>query len=80
MDRADGRNHASAITFVRDRPGHDRRYAIDAHHIQRELGWRPQESFASGIRKTVRWYLDHQDWVANVTSGAYREWVTKHYT
>jgi dTDP-glucose 4,6-dehydratase len=67
------------ITFVKDRPGHDRRYAIDAHKIERELGWRPAESFASGIRKTVQWYLDHADWVADVQSGAYREWVEKNY-
>ncbi|MFM8891128.1 MAG: dTDP-glucose 4,6-dehydratase [Planctomycetia bacterium] len=77
--RADGRNHASAIEFVRDRPGHDRRYAIDARLIERELGWRPRESFASGIRKTVRWYLDNQAWVADVTSGNYREWVSRQY-
>jgi len=67
------------LTFVRDRPGHDRRYAIDARKIERELGWRPAETFESGIRKTVRWYLDHQDWVGRVQSGAYREWVAKNY-
>ncbi len=67
------------LTFVRDRPGHDRRYAIDARKIERELGWRPAETFESGIRKTVRWYLDHQDWVARVQSGAYRDWVDKNY-
>jgi dTDP-glucose 4,6-dehydratase len=67
------------ITFVTDRPGHDRRYAIDARKIERELGWRPAETFETGIRKTVRWYLDHQDWVAHVQSGAYREWVQKNY-
>ena len=65
--------------FVADRPGHDRRYAIDASKIERELGWRPAETFASGMRKTVRWYLDHPDWVARVTSGAYREWVGQQY-
>ncbi len=64
--------HASLIVFVKDRPGHDRRYAIDAGKIQRELGWRPQESFASGIRKTVMWYLENQDWIERVLSGAYR--------
>jgi dTDP-glucose 4,6-dehydratase len=67
------------LTFVKDRPGHDRRYAIDARKIERELGWRPAETFETGIGKTVRWYLDHQDWVAHVQSGAYREWVEKHY-
>src|SRR5207248_11709953 len=67
------------ITFGKDRPGHDRRYAIDAGKIERELGWTPAYTFESGIRKTVRWYLDHQDWVQNVTSGAYRDWVGKQY-
>jgi dTDP-glucose 4,6-dehydratase len=71
--------HTSLLTFVTDRPGHDRRYAIDARKIERELGWRPAETFATGIRKTVRWYLEHQGWVANVQSGAYREWVLKNY-
>ena len=77
--RADGRSYAEQITFVKDRPGHDRRYAIDASKIERELGWRPQETFETGIRKTVRWYLDNQDWVANVTSGAYRQWIDRQY-
>jgi len=67
------------ITFVKDRPGHDRRYAIDARKIERELGWRPAETFETGIRKTVRWYLDNQEWVAHVQSGAYRDWVAKNY-
>jgi dTDP-glucose 4,6-dehydratase len=67
------------ITYVTDRPGHDRRYAIDAAKIESELAWKPAETFESGIRKTVRWYLDHQDWVANITSGTYREWVEKQY-
>jgi dTDP-glucose 4,6-dehydratase len=67
------------ITHVTDRPGHDRRYAIDARKIERELGWRPAETFESGIRKTVQWYLDHADWVADVQSGGYREWVNKQY-
>ena len=62
-----------------DRPGHDRRYAIDATKISRELGWKPSETFETGIRKTVRWYLDNKAWVQNVTSGAYKEWVTKQY-
>jgi dTDP-glucose 4,6-dehydratase len=68
------------ITYVKDRPGHDRRYAIDARKIERELGWRPAETFASGIRKTVQWYLAHPDWVARVQSGAYREWVEQQYS
>jgi dTDP-glucose 4,6-dehydratase len=67
------------ITHVKDRPGHDRRYAIDARKIERELGWRPAETFDSGIRKTVRWYLDHADWVAAVQSGGYRDWVAANY-
>jgi len=67
------------ITYVTDRPGHDRRYAIDARKLERELGWRPAETFDSGIRKTVRWYLDHADWVARVQSGAYRDWVATNY-
>ena len=71
--------YARLITHVQDRPGHDRRYAIDARKIARELGWRPAETFASGIRKTVQWYLHHADWVAQVQSGAYRDWVALHY-
>jgi len=67
------------ISFVTDRPGHDRRYAIDARKIERELGWRPAESFETGIRKTVQWYLDHPGWVSRVHSGAYRDWLTQHY-
>ena len=67
------------ITYVTDRPGHDRRYAIDARKIERELGWRPAETFASGIRKTVQWYLANADWVASVQSGAYRDWVSTNY-
>ena len=77
--RADGASYRTQITFVTDRPGHDRRYAIDASKIHRELGWRPAETFASGIRKTVQWYLDNPHWVAQVQSGAYREWVAKQY-
>jgi dTDP-glucose 4,6-dehydratase len=77
--RADGRRYDEQISFVKDRPGHDRRYAIDATRLERELGWKPAETFETGIRKTVRWYLDNQDWVNNVTSGAYREWVGKQY-
>jgi hypothetical protein len=68
--RADGQSYRSQITYVKDRPGHDRRYAIDARKIERELGWKPAETFDTGIRKTVQWYLDHPDWVAQVQSGA----------
>jgi dTDP-glucose 4,6-dehydratase len=71
--------YARLITYVADRPGHDRRYAIDAHKIERELGWRPAETFDTGIRKTVQWYLDHAGWVAGVESGSYREWIDRHY-
>ncbi len=71
--------HDRLVTHVTDRPGHDRRYAIDARKIERELGWKPAETFESGIRKTVRWYLDHADWVARVQSGAYRDWVSTNY-
>ena len=67
------------ISHVKDRPGHDRRYAIDARKIERELGWRPAETFDTGIRKTVQWYLDHADWVANVQSGGYRDWLATNY-
>lgn len=77
--RADGRSYAAQITFVKDRPGHDRRYAIDASKLERELGWRPNETFETGIRKTVQWYLDHQGWVSNVTTGVYQNWVGKQY-
>jgi len=77
--RADGRLYSEQITYVTDRAGHDRRYAIDASKIERELGWRPVETFDSGIRKTVAWYLDHQGWTQNVTSGAYRQWLDKNY-
>ena len=77
--KADGTRYASQITYVTDRPGHDRRYAIDARKLEAELGWKPAETFETGIRKTVQWYLDHPEWVANVQSGAYREWVSKNY-
>jgi dTDP-glucose 4,6-dehydratase len=75
-----GNSRRDLITFVKDRPGHDRRYAIDAHKIERELGWRPKETFESGIRKTVRWYLENEEWVQNVTSGGYRQWIATHYS
>jgi dTDP-glucose 4,6-dehydratase len=71
--------HEELITYVQDRPGHDQRYAIDASKIERELGWTPQETFESGIRKTVQWYLDNQVWVNHVTSGEYSHWIAKHY-
>jgi dTDP-glucose 4,6-dehydratase len=77
--RTDVVSYGEQITYVKDRPGHDRRYAIDARKIERELGWRPVETFESGIRKTVQWYLEHQDWVASVQSGAYREWISSQY-
>ncbi|AGB73024.1 MULTISPECIES: dTDP-glucose 4,6-dehydratase [Rhizobium] len=77
--KADGGRYSDQITFVKDRPGHDRRYAIDARKLERELGWKPAETFETGIRKTIAWYLENQDWVRNVTSGAYREWVGKQY-
>ena len=77
--RADGKPYREQISYVADRPGHDRRYAIDARKLESELGWKPAETFASGIRKTVLWYLANQAWVANVLSGSYREWVAKQY-
>jgi dTDP-glucose 4,6-dehydratase len=77
--KADGTRYRDQIAFVKDRPGHDRRYAIDARKLERELGWKPEETFETGIRKTIEWYLGNQDWVQNVTSGAYREWVGKQY-
>jgi dTDP-glucose 4,6-dehydratase len=78
--REDGKSFREQITFVKDRPGHDRRYAIDATKISKELGWKPEETFETGIRKTVRWYLDNQDWVDNVQSGEYKMWLTKNYS
>ena len=77
--RAEGGTYAQQITFVKDRPGHDRRYAIDASKIESELQWKPAETFESGIRKTVRWYLSHSDWVNGVLTGAYRDWLNRHY-
>jgi dTDP-glucose 4,6-dehydratase len=71
--------YESQIEFVRDRPGHDRRYAIDAGKIESELGWRPTETFESGLAKTVRWYLDHAEWVASVRDGRYRQWIDLNY-
>ena len=77
--RADGQPYAGQISYVKDRPGHDRRYAIDARKLEAELGWKPAETFETGIRKTVAWYLANPDWVAHVQSGAYRDWVGKQY-
>jgi len=77
--KAGGTSYRDQITYVTDRPGHDRRYAIDAGKIERELGWKPAETFDTGIRKTVQWYLDNQAWVTHVQSGAYRDWVQANY-
>ena len=77
--RADGTSYATQITHVKDRPGHDRRYAIDARKIEQQLGWRPAQTFETGIRKTVDWYLENTEWVTQVQSGAYRDWVNKQY-
>ena len=74
-----GSTRRHLITFVKDRPGHDRRYAIDARKIRRELGWKPKETFESGLRKTVQWYLENDAWVRDVTSGTYRQWIATHY-
>jgi dTDP-glucose 4,6-dehydratase len=78
--REDGLSYKGQITFVKDRPGHDKRYAIDATKIERELGWKPQETFETGIRKTVIWYLENQPWVNNVVSGEYCQWLNKQYS
>ena len=80
MSPRSGGSRRELITFVKDRPGHDRRYAMDARKIERELRWRPKETFESGIRKTVRWYLENEDWVRDVTSGSYRQWIATHYS
>jgi dTDP-glucose 4,6-dehydratase len=77
--KADGTSYATQINYVKDRPGHDRRYAIDAAKIEHELGWRPAETFESGIQKTVQWYLDNQEWTEGVLSESYRDWVKKQY-
>ena len=78
--KSDGKSYADQITFVKDRPGHDRRYAIDASKLERELGWRPQETFETGLRKTVIWYLENETWVNHVVSGEYQHWVEKQYS
>jgi dTDP-glucose 4,6-dehydratase len=77
--RADGQSYREQISYVADRPGHDRRYAIDARKLESELGWKPVETFESGIRKTVQWYLDNPQWVVHVQSGAYRDWIKTQY-
>jgi dTDP-glucose 4,6-dehydratase len=77
--KADGSNYENQITYVKDRPGHDRRYAIDASKLERELGWKPQETFETGLRKTVLWYLENETWVNLVVSGEYQNWVEKQY-
>ena len=77
--RADGASYRQQIRFVTDRPGHDRRYAIDSRKLQQALGWQPAQTFASGLRRTVAWYLEHADWIAGVTSGAYRQWTDLNY-
>jgi dTDP-glucose 4,6-dehydratase len=77
--RADGKSYAEQITFVKDRPGHDRRYAIDASKVERDLGWRPAETFDTGIRKTIQWYLQNPVWIEGVVSGSYRDWLQKQY-
>ena len=78
--RADGKPYSDQINYVKDRPGHDRRYAIDARKLEKKLGWKPDETFETGIRKTVQWYLDHAQWVQHVQSGAYREWIATQYS
>ena len=75
-----GVSRRELITYVKDRPGHDRRYAMDAGKIEQQLGWRPKETLATGLRKTVHWYLENHDWVADVTSGTYRQWIATHYS
>jgi dTDP-glucose 4,6-dehydratase len=77
--KPDRTSYRAQIAHVADRPGHDRRYAIDASKIARELGWTPAESFASGLRKTVDWYLDNSEWVERVISGSYRNWIQQQY-
>jgi dTDP-glucose 4,6-dehydratase len=72
--------HEKLVTFVKDRPGHDRRYAMNASKIEAELGWKPRETFQTGLRKTVEWYLANQNWVEQVTSGVYRQWMASQYS
>ncbi|HQK79783.1 MAG TPA: GDP-mannose 4,6-dehydratase, partial [Syntrophales bacterium] len=77
--RDNGRSRRDLITYVKDRPGHDRRYAIDFSKLQQELGWQPQESFATGLRKTVSWYVENRDWTDRVRSGEYQKWIDEQY-
>lgn len=77
--RSDGKSYTSQKVFVKDRPGHDKRYAIDATKLEKELGWKPKENFQTGLKKTIAWYLENDTWVGNITSGAYREWLDKNY-
>jgi dTDP-glucose 4,6-dehydratase len=77
--RSDGVSYSTQITYVKDRPGHDRRYAIDARKIERKLGWAPEETFDSGMRKTIQWYLDNGAWTENVVSGQYQQWIDQNY-
>ena len=77
--KKDNQSYKSQIIHVQDRAGHDRRYAIDATKIENNLGWHPQETFETGIQKTVQWYLDQQEWIENITSGAYQDWIKKQY-
>lgn len=76
---SDGHQYEEQITFIKDRPGHDRRYAINASKLKRELGWEPQETFETGLAKTVEWYLQNQEWIQHIQTGAYQEWIEKHY-
>jgi dTDP-D-glucose 4,6-dehydratase len=76
---ADGKARRNLITFVKDRPGHDRRYAIDFSKLNRELGWSPKESFNSGLRKTIKWYLNQKKWLENIKTGAYQSWIKEQY-
>ena len=78
--KLDGSKYIDQLTYVKDRLGHDRRYAIDATKLENELDWKPEETFETGIRKTIEWYLSHQDWVSNITSGEYQHWIKKHYS
>ena len=78
--KSDGKRYANQIIYIKDRPGHDRRYAIDASKLERELGWKPKETFETGLRKTILWYLEHETWVSQVISGEYQHWIQKHYS
>ncbi len=77
--RSDGDSYQTQISYVTDRPGHDRRYAIDARKIEREFGWVPTETFETGLRKTIQWYLDNNSWVSDIVSGKYQNWINQNY-